>query len=176
MYVSVVTRLKKIACLGIMIAQLEATLKPLRPSQHSIVLASLRGALNWSPLMPRGASHSKQPMRILRVALGYHPAILVALKKMLQHIRHFKAIYFYIMNNFEKLSLFRVQDLDFFFLVMDTRFDWIEFHLPFIRAIHICTQKNIFEILLNQTEIRLYLSFSDWFEKSENREYNMISV
>ena len=26
------------------------------------------------------------------------------------------------------------------------------------------TQRNIFEILLNQTEIRLYIPFSDWFE------------
>ena len=26
-----------------------------------------------------------------------------------------------------------------------------------------CTQRNLFKILLNQTEIRLYLPFSDWF-------------
>ena len=26
-----------------------------------------------------------------------------------------------------------------------------------------CTQRNIFQILLNQTEIRLYLPFSDWY-------------
>ena len=28
----------------------------------------------------------------------------------------------------------------------------------------VCTQRNIFEILLNQPEIWLYLPFSDWFE------------
>ena len=30
---------------------------------------------------------------------------------------------------------------------------------------HICTQRNLFQILLNQTEIGLYLLFSDWFNK-----------
>ena len=50
------------------------------------------------------------------------------------------------------------------------------------------TQRNLFEILSNQTEIRLYLPFSDWFgtangqcpfaapNQSENRKYNLISV
>ena len=52
------------------------------------------------------------------------------------------------------------------------------------------TQRNLFEILLNQTEIRLYLLFSDWFgtakqhpnsislvpNHSENGKYNLISV
>ena len=50
------------------------------------------------------------------------------------------------------------------------------------------TQRNIFEILSNQTKIRLYLSFSDWFgianrhcsfavsNQSENGEWYMISV
>ena len=27
-----------------------------------------------------------------------------------------------------------------------------------------CTRRNIFQILLNRTELRLYLPFSDWFE------------
>ena len=48
--------------------------------------------------------------------------------------------------------------------------------------------RNIFEILLNQTEIRLYLPFSDWFgtangrclfavpNQAENGIYNLISV
>ena len=47
-------------------------------------------------------------------------------------------------------------------------------------------QRNLFEILLNLTEIRLYLPFSDWFEtanehcpfvvsnQSENSKYNRI--
>ena len=50
------------------------------------------------------------------------------------------------------------------------------------------TQRNLFEILLNQTEIRLYLPFSDWFgtsnglclfafpNQSEDSKYNLISV
>ena len=50
------------------------------------------------------------------------------------------------------------------------------------------TQRNIFGILLNQTEIRLYLLFSDWFgtanrhcpfavpNQSKNGKYNLISV
>ena len=48
------------------------------------------------------------------------------------------------------------------------------------------TQRNIFEMLLNQTGIRLYLSFSNWFgtangrvrlvpNQSENGKYNLIS-
>ena len=32
-----------------------------------------------------------------------------------------------------------------------------------IKAVAACTQRNLFEILLNQTEIWLYLPFSDWF-------------
>ena len=47
------------------------------------------------------------------------------------------------------------------------------------------TQRNLFEILLNQTDIRLYLPFSDWFgskstdfrlvpNQSENVKYNLI--
>ena len=49
-----------------------------------------------------------------------------------------------------------------------------------------CTQRNLFEILLNQTEIRLYLSCTDWFgtkrsvrlvpNKSMRGKYNIISV
>ena len=49
-----------------------------------------------------------------------------------------------------------------------------------------CTQRNLFEILLNQTEIGLYLPFSDWFGTKrtsfwfqihpENGKYNLISV
>ena len=52
--------------------------------------------------------------------------------------------------------------------------------------IHQCTQRNLFEILLNQTEIRLYLPYSNWFgtkrtsvcalNQSENGKYNLISV
>ena len=50
------------------------------------------------------------------------------------------------------------------------------------------SQRNLFEILLNQTEIRLYLPFSDWFRTAnecrlfsvqilpENGKYNLISV
>ena len=49
-------------------------------------------------------------------------------------------------------------------------------------------QRNIFEILLGHTDIRLYLPFSDWFgtvngqcpfavpHQSENGKYNLISV
>ena len=33
----------------------------------------------------------------------------------------------------------------------------------YINAVYICRERNIFEIFLNQTEIRLYLPFSDWF-------------
>ena len=36
------------------------------------------------------------------------------------------------------------------------------------------TQRNVFEILLNQPEIRLYLLFSKWI--IENGKYNLISV
>ena len=35
------------------------------------------------------------------------------------------------------------------------------------------TQKNLFEFLLNQTEIRLYLSFSDWFETKRTSVWNI---
>ena len=50
------------------------------------------------------------------------------------------------------------------------------------------TEKNIFEILLDHTEITLYLSFSDWFgranghclfavpNQSKNGKYNILSV
>ena len=50
------------------------------------------------------------------------------------------------------------------------------------------TKRNVFKILLNQTEIRLYLPFSDWFgtenglrpfavlNQSVHGKYNMISV
>ena len=41
-------------------------------------------------------------------------------------------------------------------------------------------QRNLWEILLNQTEVRLYLLFSDWFwlipNQSENGKYNLTSV
>ena len=32
-----------------------------------------------------------------------------------------------------------------------------------VYELHVYTQRNLFEILLNQSEIRLYLLFSDWF-------------
>ena len=32
-----------------------------------------------------------------------------------------------------------------------------------LEKLETCTQRNLFEILLNQPEIRLYLPFSDWF-------------
>ena len=32
-----------------------------------------------------------------------------------------------------------------------------------IVIVSVCVQRNLIEILLNQTEIRLYLSFSEWF-------------
>ena len=57
-----------------------------------------------------------------------------------------------------------------------------------VKPTEACTQRNIYKISLNQTEIRLYLPFSDWFgaanghylfgvpNQSENSKYNLISV
>ena len=39
--------------------------------------------------------------------------------------------------------------------------NWFRFDL--IRFQHSCVQRNLFEILLYQTEFRLYFLFSDWF-------------
>ena len=39
-------------------SQLRSPLIPLGPSQHSIVLRGLRGALNWVPIMPRHGCNS----------------------------------------------------------------------------------------------------------------------
>ena len=60
---------------------------------------------------------------------------------------------------------------------------WPRWNMPFI---HAYTQRNLFEFLLNQTEIRLYLPSSGWFgtrrtsflvpNHSENGKYNLISV
>ena len=38
-----------------------------------------------------------------------------------------------------------------------------EIHSSRVSVVPICTQRNLFEILSNQTEIRLYSPFSDWF-------------
>ena len=40
---------------------------------------------------------------------------------------------------------------------------------PRLLAFHTCTQRNLFEILLNQTEIRLYIPFSKSIGKSEKQ-------
>ena len=47
-------------------------------------------------------------------------------------------------------------------------------HIEWARRRH--TQRILFEILLNQTEIRLYLPFSLVPNQSENGKYNLISV
>ena len=41
---------------------------------------------------------------------------------------------------------------------------WVDW----VRKVSIYKQRNLFEILLNQPEIRLYLPFSDWFGTERN--------
>ena len=47
---------ERLASLGIMGDLLKDFLNPLGPSQHSVVLRGLGGALNWAPIMPRNVS------------------------------------------------------------------------------------------------------------------------
>ena len=68
----------------------------------------------------------------------------------------------------------------------NTRWHCLGTFLPDVH--YVCTYREIFsEILLNQTQIRLYLTFSDWFgtkrtvfvwfqNQSENVKYNLIWV
>ena len=52
---------------------------------------------------------------------------------------------------------------------------WVEFFLQNSSIEHRYTQRNLFEILLNQTEIWLHVSFSEWFGSKRKSVWIQIS-
>ena len=65
-------------------------------------------------------------------------------------------------------------------IMIFTRCQWIpQLFLPFIhrkKKMAHYTQRNLFKILLNQTELRLHLPFSDWFGSKRTSVWFQISL